>query len=89
MYSTLKVAEMFTDLLAGSALVGPVTKVAERTVLDTLLVAFTLTDEVERDLHLLCESQGLYLDGLGLALFGTALRCHADGEHDLGMRERV
>ena len=78
---------MLTDLLAGSTLVGPVSKVAEVTVLDALLVALTLTDEVEDDLHLLCESQRLYLNGLRLALFGTALRCHADGKQYLQKKE--
>lgn len=77
------VVEMLTDLLAGSTLVGPVTKVAELTVLDTIFVAFTLTDEVEGNLHLLCESQGFYFDGLRLAFFRAALRCHTDAECDL------
>ena len=80
---------MLSDLLAGSALVGPVTEGAERTVLDAVLVALTLTDEVEGDLHLLGESQGLYLDGLRLALFRTALGRHADAKHDLGMKEEA
>lgn len=73
--------------LAGSTLIGAITKVAEWTVLDTVLVAFTLTDEVEGNLHLLCESQGLYLDGLGLPLFWTALRSHTDGKCDLALKE--
>ena len=77
---------MFPDLLAGSTLVGAVTEMAEFTVLDAVLVAFTLTDEVEGNLHLLCESQGLDLDGFRLALLGTALRCHNDAKHDLGMK---
>lgn len=76
-----------TDLLAGSTLVGPVSKVAERTVLHAVLVAFTLTDEVEGNLHLLCESQGLDLDGLRFAFFRTALRGHADAKCDLGVKE--
>lgn len=76
-----------TDLLAGSTLVGPVAKVAELTVIDTILVAFALTDKVEGDLHLLCKSQGLYLNDLGLASFWAALRCHTDAKHDLGMKE--
>lgn len=77
---------MLTDLLAGSTLEGPITKMAEFTVLDAFLVAFTLTDEVEGDLHLLRESQGLYLDGLGLALFWTTLRCHTNAKSDLRVK---
>lgn len=74
---------VFTDLPAGSTLIGPIPKVAILTVLDTVLLAFTLTDEVEGNLHLLCESQGLYLNGLSFALFWTALRCHTDIKRDL------
>lgn len=48
--------QIFTGLLAGSTLVGPVTKVAQWAVLDAILVALTLTDEVEDDLHLLCKT---------------------------------
>jgi len=61
--------------------------VAERTVLDAVLVAVTLADEVEDNLHLLRKSQGLYLDDLRLALFRTALGRHTDAEQDLGMGE--
>lgn len=57
---------------------------AEITVLDCILVALTLTDEVEGNLHLLRESQRLYLDGLRLSLLWTALRFHADAERHLG-----
>lgn len=78
---------MLIDLLAGSTFIGPVTKVAEVTVLDTILVTFTLTDKIESNLHLLCKSQWLYLDGLRLALLWTALRCHADGKCDLVAKE--
>lgn len=77
---------MFTDSLAGTTLVGSVAKVAELTVLDAVLVAVTLADEFEGNLHLLCKSQGLYLDGVRLALFRAALRCHTDVERDLGMK---
>lgn len=80
-YTVIKT--VFTDLLAGSTLIGSIAKVALWTVLDTLLVTFTFTDEVEGNLHFLCESQGLYLNGLRLALFWTALRCHTDAKHDL------
>ncbi len=60
---------------------------AELTVLDTFLMAFTLTDEVEDNLHLLRKSQGLYFNGLRLAcLFRTALRCHTNGKHHLGAK---
>lgn len=76
-----------TNLLAGSTLIGPVSKVAKRTVLNSLLVAFTLTDEVEGNLHLLCESQGLDLDGLRFAFFRTALRGHTDAKCNLGVKE--
>lgn len=38
--------EMLKDLLAGTTFKGPITKVAELTVLDAFLVAFTFTDEV-------------------------------------------
>lgn len=79
----MKIVDKFTDLLAGSTLISPITKVAEFTVLDTLLAAFTFTDEAEGNLHFLRESQGLYLNGLRLALFWTAVRCHTDAEHDL------
>ncbi len=78
---------MLTDSLAGSTLVGPVTIVAELTVLDTFLVALTLTDEVEGNLHFLSESKGLYLNGLWLAFFRTALRCHTDAKCDLQAKE--
>ena len=74
---------LITDLLAGSTLIRPITKVAEFTVLDALLLAFTVTDEVECNLHFLCESQGLYFNGLRLAFFWTALGCHTDVKHDL------
>ena len=84
---TIKLVEMFIDLLAGSTFIGPVTKVAEVTVLDTIFVAFTLTGEVENNLHLLRKSQRFYLDGLRLALLWTALRCHADGKCDLVVKE--
>lgn len=57
---------------------------AEVTVADGVLVALALADEVEDDFHLLCKSQGFDLDGLTLAFFGAALRCHADVECDLG-----
>lgn len=57
---------------------------AEVTVLDAVLVALALADEVEDDFHLLCKSKGFDLDGLRLAFFGAALRCHADVECDLG-----
>lgn len=60
---------------------------AELTVLDTFFVAFTLADEFEGNLHLLCKSQGLYLNGLRLALFRTALRGHTDVKSDLGVKE--
>lgn len=69
--------------LAGSTFEGPVTKVALLTVLNAIFVAFTLTDEVEGNLHLLCKSQGLDFNDLRLVLFGTALRCHTDAKHDL------
>lgn len=46
---------------------------AELTVLDAFLVAFTFTDEVQGNLHFLCEAQGLYLNGLRLGLHRTAL----------------
>lgn len=82
MYGTVQ-----TDLLAGSTLIGPITKVAELTVLDTFLVALTLADKVEGYLHLLCKSQGLYLNGLRFALFRTALRYHTDAKRDLGVKE--
>lgn len=51
----------------------------------------TVTDEVEDNLHLLCESQGLYLDGLTLAFIWTALRCHSDVKVDLnnGIRKKA
>ena len=88
MYGKIKIVEMVIDSLAGSTFIGPVTKVAEWTVLDTVLVAFALTNEVEGDLHLLRKSQGLYLDDLRLALFRTALRCHTDAKHHLGMKGR-
>lgn len=77
-------------LLAGTTFVGSVTKVTVWTLCDTLLMAFALTDKVEHDLHLLSESQGLYLNGLYLgvshSVFWTALRCHTDGEHDLRVK---
>lgn len=57
---------------------------AEITVLDSILVAIALTDEVQGNLHLLCESQRLYLDGLRLSLLWTAFRFHADAERHLG-----
>lgn len=75
---------MFVDLLAGSTFISPVAKVAEVTVLDTIFVAITLADEFESNLHLLCESQRFYLDGLSL---WTALRCYADGKCDLAAKE--
>jgi len=53
-------------LLAGSTLIGPI--VAVWTFLDASLVAFTLTDKVEDNLHLLSESQRLYLNDLSLGL---------------------
>lgn len=56
---------------------------AEWTVLNSSLVAFTLTDEVQRNLHFFCEAQRLYLNGFGLAIFWTALRSHTDAECDL------
>lgn len=57
---------------------------AKVTVVDAVLVALALADEVEDDFHLLCKSQGFDLDGLRLASFGAALRCHTDAERDLG-----
>lgn len=78
---------MYSDLLAGSTFVGAVAMVAEVTVHDAVLVALTLTDEVEDDLHLLCESQGLYLDRLRLALLWTGLGCHTDAEYHLTERK--
>lgn len=57
---------------------------AEVAVLDAVLVALALADEVEDDLHLLRKSQGFDLDDLRFAFFGAALRCHADAERDLG-----
>lgn len=75
-----------TFLLAGSTFVGPIARAADWTVLDAVLVALTLTDEFEDDLHLLCKSQGLDFNDLRLALFGTALRCHTDAKRDLGRR---
>lgn len=78
---------MFTDLPAGSTLIGPIPKVAIWTVLDTKLLAFTLTDEFKGNLHLLCESQRLYLNGLRFALFWTALRFHTDIKRDLWTKQ--
>lgn len=74
---------MWPHLLAGSALVRPVTEVAEWTVLDAVLVAFAFTDEIKDDLHFLREPQGFYLNGLRHAFFGTTLRCHTDAKRDL------
>lgn len=60
---------------------------AEVTVLDAVLVALALADEVEDDFHLLRKSQRFDLDDLSFAFFGAALRCHADVERDLGEGE--
>lgn len=61
----LKIAVMV--LPAGSTFEGPITKVAHFTVLDASLMAVTFTDEPEGHLHLLCETQRLYLNHLLLA----------------------
>lgn len=42
------------------------------TVDDSVLVAFALADEVEGDLQLFSESEGLDLNGLRLSLFRAA-----------------
>ena len=69
--------------LAGSALVGAVAEVAVFAVGDAAGAAAAVTDEVQRDLHLLVEAQRLDLNGLRLALLGTARGCHVDGERHL------
>lgn len=51
---------------AGSTLEGAISTVAERAVLLSLFVTFTLADEVEQDLHLFGKTQRLDFDGLGL-----------------------
>lgn len=47
-----------------------------------------LTDEVEGNLHLLGESQGLYLDDLRLAFVWATLRGDADVKMDLKEHRR-
>lgn len=60
---------------------------AQRAVGDPVLVALTLADEVEDDLQLLCEAQGLDLNGLVLGfLFRAALGGHTDAKRDLRKR---
>ncbi len=53
------------------------------TVLDAVFVTFTLADEVQQDLHLLGEAQGLDLNALRFALFGAALSRDVNGERNL------
>ena len=74
-------------LLAGSTLKGPITKMTVWTVFNAVLVAFTLTDEIQGNLDFFREPQRLYLNGLRFAVFRTALRCDANVEHDLRMKE--
>lgn len=90
-FSVNTLVEMFVDLLAGSTFVSSVSEVAEFAVLDTVFVAFAFTYEIESNLHLLCESQRFYLDGLRLAFLRTAFSCHTDSECDLaakGIKEK-
>lgn len=69
---------------AASTLKRPVAVVTPVTVLDAVFVTFTLADEVEHDLHLLGEAQGLDLNALRFALFGAALSRDVNGERNLG-----
>lgn len=69
---------------ARPALEGPVAVVTQGTLGHAGLVAFTLADEPEDDLHLLREAQWLDLDGLRLALLGTFVCRDADVEGHLG-----
>lgn len=69
---------------AGSTLKRPVAVMTHVTVLDAVFVTFTLADEVEHDLHLLGEAQGLDLNALRFALFGAALSRDVNGERYLG-----
>lgn len=50
------------------------------TVDDTVLVAFTLADELEGDLQLFSESKGLDLNGLRIYFGWAARRCHTDAK---------
>lgn len=61
---------------------------AFRAAFNPLFLALALADEVEGNLHLLREPQGLYLDRLGRAFVWTALRCHTNAKLDLNDGKR-
>lgn len=73
---------------ASSALVRPVPVAADLAVVDGFTVAVALADEVEDNLHLLCESQGLYLDNLRIGFVWTTFRGDADVKMDLKEHRR-
>lgn len=56
---------------------------ADFTVLSAVFVTVTFTDEVQSDLHLLCEPKGFDLDGLWFAHLRTLLSCDAYVERHL------